>query len=215
MKWEGPSPLAGRGRKAGLRRGWFCCWGLIEMVEKSVDEGAVKVAVTWMDDHARRLIHDQHIIILVNDIQRNILRDQLHSAPPVRHHETDHIPRTHQQIRLRRLLPHLHITLLYSTLDTMTRSILEMGRHELVDADGHLPRIDIQPEMLEHPLFFVLGDGIKFRIKPISVGIHHLESSAIFSSSMVSQSDTDAPMVRGPPAWLGACLYTTALRESL
>ena len=99
----------------------------------------------------------------------------------------------------------------------MARSIFEMTRHKLVDTYGHLPRIDIQPEMLEHSLFFILdfGNVLKIRILPVLVIFHYLESSSILPSSVVSQSETDAPMVRAPLACPGDCLYTTALRESL
>ena len=90
------------------------------MIEQGVDEGAVEMAVTGMDDHSGRLVHDKHIVIFINYIERDILRNQVDATAPVRHHETDDIPGTHQQIRLSRLLPHLHIPLFDGTLDTMS-----------------------------------------------------------------------------------------------
>ena len=126
------------------------------MIKQGVDEGAVEVAVARMHHHPRRLVHHEHVVIFIDDVERNVLRDEIDAAAPVRHYETDYVSRTHEQIRLRRLLPHLDISLLDGTLDTVTRSVFEVSGHELVDAYGHLPGIDVEPEMLEHSLFFVL-----------------------------------------------------------
>ena len=110
-----------------------------------------------MHHHPRRLVHHEHIVIFIDDVERNILRDEVHAAAPVGHHEADHVSGTHEKIGLRRLLPHLNISLLDCTLDAMARSVFEVSRHELVDADGHLPCIDVQTEMFEHSLFFVFN----------------------------------------------------------
>ena len=77
-----------------------------------------------------------------------------------------------------------------------------MGRHKLVDADGLLPGIDIQPKMLEHTLFGILN---QFIIGPVYHN-GYFDNSAILLSSVVSQRETEAPIVWGPPAWLGDCL---------
>ena len=168
------------------------------MIEQGVDEGAVEVAVAGMYHHAGRLVHHEHVVIFINYIERNVLRDQVDAAAAVRHDETDDIPRTDKEIGLSGLLPYLNIAFFDSTLDTMSRSIFEMGRHELVDANGHLPGIDVETEMLEHSLFFVL-DFDYFVIVPV-----HLYWT--LPSSVVSQSDTAAPMVSGPLETDGLCL---------
>ena len=151
-----------------------------------------------MYHHAGRLVHDEHIVILINYIERNVLRNQVDAAAAVRHDETDDISRADKEIGLSGLLPYLNIAFLDSTLDTMSRSIFEMGRHKLVDTDGHLPGIDVKSEMFEHSLFFVF-DFDYFVFVPV-----HLYWT--LPSSVVSQSDTAAPMVSGPPETDGLCL---------
>ena len=44
------------------------------MVKKSVDQGAVWIARCRVDDHARRLVHNDQVFIFEYDIQRNVLR---------------------------------------------------------------------------------------------------------------------------------------------
>ena len=172
------------------------------MEQESIDQSAVEMAVAGMNHHSSRFVYDENIIIFIYYIERNVLRHDIHPAAAVRHHETDDIPGTHQQIGLGRLIPHLHISLLDGALDTVAGGVFQMGRHELVDADGLLPGIDIQPKMLEHTLFGILN---QFIIGPVYHN-GYFDNSAILLSSVVSQRETEAPMVWGPPAWLGDCL---------
>ena len=65
------------------------------MVKESIDQGAVEMAVAGMNHHSGRFVYDENIIILINYIQRNVLRHDIHPAAAVRHHETDDIPGTH------------------------------------------------------------------------------------------------------------------------
>ena len=47
------------------------------MVDQSVDQCAAFVAAGRMDDEVGLLIQDQHILVLIDDINRDVLRDQL------------------------------------------------------------------------------------------------------------------------------------------
>src|SRR5262245_39367354 len=44
---------------------------MLAMIEKGVDKRLRPISCSWMDDHARRFIHDEYIIIFVADIERN------------------------------------------------------------------------------------------------------------------------------------------------
>ena len=48
-----------------------------------------------MDNHTRRLVDNKKVIILIDNVQRNILRKHLETTPFIRHHETDDITRTY------------------------------------------------------------------------------------------------------------------------
>ena len=48
------------------------------MVKQGVDQSAVGVPGGWMDHQPFRLIEDNHIVVLVADIQRNVLRHNVH-----------------------------------------------------------------------------------------------------------------------------------------
>ena len=44
------------------------------MVEQGIDQSAVEIARRGMDDHARRLVDDQQMIVLEDDLERDVLR---------------------------------------------------------------------------------------------------------------------------------------------
>ena len=44
------------------------------MVEQRIDQGAVEIARRRMDDHARRLVDDEQMIVLEDDLERDVLR---------------------------------------------------------------------------------------------------------------------------------------------
>ena len=44
------------------------------VVEKGVDERACEVPGRGVHDHSRRLVHDEHLIVLEDDVYRNVLR---------------------------------------------------------------------------------------------------------------------------------------------
>ena len=64
------------------------------MMGKGVDQSATEVSVTRMHDHACLLVQHEHIIVLINDIQWNVLRKNLQTASLIRHDEGDHITRS-------------------------------------------------------------------------------------------------------------------------
>ena len=124
---------------------------------EGVDEGSVIVSVPRMHHHPGGLVHDQHVVVFVDYVKRDVLRQYLHSPAPVGHHEADDVVRAHYVIGLHDLVAHPDVAFLYGSLDAVAGGILEMRGHELVHAHRRLPRVDGQAEMLEHPLLLVFG----------------------------------------------------------
>lgn len=48
-------------------------------MEESIDEGAIGIACCGVDDHAVCFIKHDEVVILVQDVERDILRDELES----------------------------------------------------------------------------------------------------------------------------------------
>ena len=121
-----------------------------EMVGQSIDESAVEMAMTRMDNHSGRLVDDQEIIIFIYDIQGNILRQDLEAVALIWHHETDDIARAYDDIGLSDLVIDADISALDGILHPMSRCILEMAGHIFVHPHRGLSGIDVEPEVLEH-----------------------------------------------------------------
>jgi len=126
--------------------------GYAQMMGQGVDERALEVSVAWMDDHPRRLVDHQHVVILVDYVKRYLLRQNLEAAPAVGHHETDHVTWTHYVIRLDRHIVYPHIAFLQRLLYVAARGVLQMRRHVFVDSHRSLSGVHFQPEVLEHLL---------------------------------------------------------------
>ena len=47
------------------------------MIEQSIDQGPVGIACSRVDDHAAGLIDDDDVLIFIDDIQGDVLRDHL------------------------------------------------------------------------------------------------------------------------------------------
>ena len=46
------------------------------VVQKRVHERPVRVTGGGVDDHARRLVHNDHVLILIHDVERDVLRGE-------------------------------------------------------------------------------------------------------------------------------------------
>ena len=151
-----------------------------------------------MDHHPRRLVDHQHVVVFIDDIERDVLRDDLQSAAPVGHHETDHVARADDIVGLDGRLPHPHVAFLEGLLDAVAGRVLEVGGHIFVDPDGRLPRIHFQTEVLEHLLRLLR---------------RHLLAEGSLAGSVVSDIVISEPM-RTFSEGAGRCWYTNALTES-
>ena len=139
--------------------------GNAEMVGKRIDESAAEMTVTGMDHHASLLIQYKHVVILIYDIQRDILRKYLQSTTLVRHHKLDDISGTDNIIGLYYLLIDPDIFGLYPQLYAMTGSIFHVRRKILVHTHRLLTGRNVEPVMFEHLLLLIFVSYIiKFLI---------------------------------------------------
>ena len=134
--------------------------GNAQMEGESIDKSPLEMAVPRVDHHTGRLVDHQKVIILIDYVERDILRQHLETPPFVWHHKADDITGTHYHIGLGNLVSETHIAIPYRTLHPVAGSVHKMAGHVLVNAQRRLPHIHIEPEMLEHPLLIVLHRGI-------------------------------------------------------
>ena len=145
-----------------------------KMVGQGVDERPLEMAVTRVDDHPGRLVDHQHVVILVDYVQRYILREYFQTSAAVGHYEADYIARTDYVIGFHEFVAYVHIAFPDGQLDAMTGSVLHVLSHVLVYSYGRLPDVHIEPEMLEHLRFFAFGKfqgflfdfGVEFFLSP-------------------------------------------------
>ena len=67
---------------------------IMHMIQERIDQRPVLVAGCRMHHHAARLVDDHHVRILIQNIQRDVLRDDVHRAR-LRHRQRDVLPGCH------------------------------------------------------------------------------------------------------------------------
>ena len=107
--------------------------------------------------HAGRLVHHQHVIVFVNDVQGNVFRQNLRAAPLVGHDEFHHVARSDNVIGLDRFVVHQHIAQFDGLLHTVTGCVLLVGGDEFVYPQRLLAFVHQDAEMFEH---FIVPDRL-------------------------------------------------------
>ncbi len=190
----------------------FRSLGQPQMKSQGIDEGPLVVPVPGVDHHAGRLVHDQDVRVLEDDVKRDVFRKYFHAPAPIGHHKLDDVPGADDEVRLGRLVIDQNISHADRALYPVPRRIFQTGGHELVHAHRFLAGIHIQAEMLEHALLFVLD--VFFRIVMEKVFFHQGSSAVRTSVSSLRYRLTSEPMMMGALDAPGDCLYTTASNES-
>ena len=114
------------------------------------------MAVAGMNHHAGLLVQHKHIVILMNYVQRNILRKNLQPTSLIRHDKSHHIARTDDIVGLHDPVVHAYIFRLDCQLDTVTGGVFHMRCKILVHTHRDLPCRNVETIMLEHLLLLVL-----------------------------------------------------------
>ena len=134
--------------------------GNTQMMSQSVDERSAEMSMSGMHDHSSLLVDDKDVVVLMDYIQRNVLRKDLKSPPLIWHHERHHITGTDYIVCLDNLVIDSYVILLDGELDPVTRSILHMGCEIFVNSHRRLALVYIEAEMLEHLLLLVFSRDI-------------------------------------------------------
>ena len=191
-----------------------------KVMSQSIYKSAAEMSMARMNNHAGLLVEHKHVIILMDNVQRNSLRKDLKSTTLIRHNECHHITGTHNIVCLYDLVVYTDILRLYGKLDAMAGCVFHVRRKILVDAHRNLTCSDVKAVMLEHLLLFILirhlvahlsRIEILFYIEIIFLEIHNHYSS---TSSARRYRTTSVPIITDSSDGSGACLYTTHLRLS-
>ncbi len=113
---------------------------ILQMVCKGVHERCGVVAVTGMDDHARRLVDQQQVVVLVGNFERDVFGNDLDFALGIGHHQRDAVAGFDLVARLRGFAVDQDIACVGSRLDAVARTTLHVDRQELVQPQRALPR---------------------------------------------------------------------------
>ena len=119
-----------------------------QMPSDSVDQRAVEVAHTRVDHKSCGFIDHHQLVVFVNDVERNILG--LYRGVVVRavHHQRHHVARTNLIIAFHRTVVHVHHSRVACLLYAVTRRVLQLLEHELVDADRCLTTVGLHAIVL-------------------------------------------------------------------
>ena len=103
------------------------------MVEQCVDERPRVDARGWVNDHAARLVDDDDVAVLIEDVERDILRQDLDGLR-LRQVEGDFLPRLQLVVRLAHAATDERLPLRDDLLDMRARERGLHAREEAVEA---------------------------------------------------------------------------------
>ena len=121
---------------------------MAQMVCQGVHQRTVIVAAARVHNHARRLVHDQQVVILIYYVQRYILGHDLHLPLRVGHHKRYAVQRLDLVAGLRRHAVDKDIPVVGRRLDTVTRTVLHAVDQKLVQTYHRLSAVDRDGKVL-------------------------------------------------------------------
>ena len=140
---------------------------LVEVVHQRIDQRAAVIAHPRVHDQSGRFVHEQQPLVLVGDVERNVLGDELHLAPRVGHHDLDAVERLDLVARLGRLAVDEDVPAVGRRLNAVARAVLHPNGQELVQPHGGLALVGRHRKVfVEARFFFVLRicrNGVQLR----------------------------------------------------
>ena len=113
-------------------------WVVLEMPGEGIDQCAVVVAMARMHAHSCGLVHHQQVVVLIDDVQRDVLGDNLILVARTVHHHRDLIARMHAVVALDGAAVHADALCLGGVLDSVARRSLDALHQVLVYAQQHM-----------------------------------------------------------------------------
>ena len=126
----------------------------MQVVGEGVHQRAVVVPVSGMHHHAGGLVHHQHVVVFIDNVQGNVFRENLRAAALVRHHKLYNVARAHNVVGFYHFVVHQHVAQLDGLLHAVAGSVFLVGGNEFVYPERLLPFVYQKAEVLEH---FVRG----------------------------------------------------------
>ena len=118
------------------------------------------VAVSWMNDQTCRFVNHQQIVVLIDDVERNILRRDGEIVRLMIQQHLDNIAGFNAVIGCYRVTIHPHITCVRSRLDTVTAGVGHVLGKVFVYSFLALPFVHFAPPALPEEIVF---DDIGYR----------------------------------------------------
>lgn len=135
---------------------------IAQMPRKSVDESASKIAYSWMHDKPRRFVHDEKLVVFVNDVERNVLR--LYGAIVARTIEEEgyNIERLYAVVAFLRAPIHVDEACTCGGLNAIARRVGKMEDKKLIHAQQLLSLVSDNAQVLVQPRALLVGqlDGV-------------------------------------------------------
>ena len=105
-----------------------------------------------MDHHARRLVHHKQVIILIDDVERDVLGNDFGGVTRTVHHDLHHIAGTHLVVRLLGLAVDQDVSGIGSILYAVAACAYDTVHQELIDAQRSLSPVGHESEVFEQLL---------------------------------------------------------------
>ena len=105
----------------------------LQIIQKSVDEGASPIAHTRMDHQARLLVDNDNIVILIDNIQGNFFRNKFKLVWRLGKKNADNIEGFDAIVRLHWFVVHHDTVGLRRQLNLVTRNTLQVHLQIFVD----------------------------------------------------------------------------------
>ena len=175
---------------------------LVEVVHQRIDQRAAVIAHPRVHDQSGRFVHEQQPLVLVGDVERNVLGDELHLAPRVGHHDLDAVERLDLVARLGRLAVDEDVPAVGRRLNAVARAVLHPNGQELVQPHGGLALVGRHRKVfVEARFFFVLRicrNGVQLRVVDgVSVGHQSKNPSLLFAGrSSAGSAEASSRTVR-------------------
>ena len=121
---------------------------ILQVECERIDKRAVVVSMSWVYTHTCLLIYNNHIVILIDNINRNILRCKQAVVLRILHLQHNLIKRLNLIRRLLRTVVHKDISLINSRLHTISRAVFDMRCKILIQTHHRLTLIYRNREVL-------------------------------------------------------------------
>ena len=125
---------------------------ILEMIGQGIDQGAMIIAATRVNHQTCRLVDHEQVIVLIDDVERNIFGQDFKHMTRSIHHHRHHITRLYLVAALLWLAIDMDISVVGCTLNTVARCSHYPINEELIDTYWSLPSVGNKAEMLVEPI---------------------------------------------------------------